>query len=318
MLGLPAIASVAAGLALAGGGAPPAPVIEPEGVIVFASDRDGDWEIYAVNADGTGLRRITDNDVEDTGPIGSPDGSRVAFMRGDDVLVGVLDAGEFSLGDRGESPTGGFAWSPDGTKLAVGYYDDYTFECSLRIFDASGRPMARFGCPGSGRIAWSPDGKLLTVGSSDPFDPEPVSYLIELDTGTTEELPVVPSGWAPDGKRVVAVENTDGDETAQIVVYDLESDDRRVLAERSHLADGLAWSPTGNLIAFTGDDPESGTIAGGYRRLDHRRKAAGEPVSGWRKRNPVGLVAGWNEHRPRTVAVRRRDSVRPLPGVGRR
>ena len=117
-----------------------------------------------------------------------------------------------------------------------------------------------------------------------------VSYLIDLGTGTMEELPLVPSAWAPDGKRLAAAnENADGDETAEILVYDLDTGEQRVLAERSHLAEGLAWSPTGNLIAFTGDDPQSGTsqvltvdsITGARRQVS--RSVAGESATlrGW-------------------------------------
>mgnify|MGYP006301374949 FL=1 len=34
----------------------------PTGRIVFQSSRDDDWEIYVVNADGSDVRRLTDND----------------------------------------------------------------------------------------------------------------------------------------------------------------------------------------------------------------------------------------------------------------
>ncbi len=36
--------------------------------IVFSSDRDGDEEIYIMTADGSNLHKVTDNDVDDTGP----------------------------------------------------------------------------------------------------------------------------------------------------------------------------------------------------------------------------------------------------------
>lgn len=37
------------------------------------------WEIYVVNADGSGLRRLTDNRVFDSDPQWSSDGRRIAF-----------------------------------------------------------------------------------------------------------------------------------------------------------------------------------------------------------------------------------------------
>ncbi|MGD8793740.1 MAG: hypothetical protein PVF47_14390, partial [Anaerolineae bacterium] len=49
------------------------------GQIAFHSDRDGNWEIYVINADGTWLRRITLNPTTDIMPVWSPDGLRIAF-----------------------------------------------------------------------------------------------------------------------------------------------------------------------------------------------------------------------------------------------
>ena len=39
------------------------PIWPPDGVrIAFESERDGDAEVYIMNADGSGLTRITDSD----------------------------------------------------------------------------------------------------------------------------------------------------------------------------------------------------------------------------------------------------------------
>ena len=47
----------------------------PDGTkIAFASDRDGNSEIYAMNADGTGVRRVTEDPSEDLEPAWSPSG----------------------------------------------------------------------------------------------------------------------------------------------------------------------------------------------------------------------------------------------------
>jgi len=45
------------------------PTWSPDGTrIAFSSNRDGDWEIYVVNADGTGLVKLTDNSAYDSEP----------------------------------------------------------------------------------------------------------------------------------------------------------------------------------------------------------------------------------------------------------
>jgi len=49
------------------------------GNIAFMSTRDGNFEIYVINPDGTWLRRITTNPATDIMPVWDPDGVRLAF-----------------------------------------------------------------------------------------------------------------------------------------------------------------------------------------------------------------------------------------------
>ena len=51
----------------------------PNGKIAFRSDRDGNDEIYVMDADGTRQTRLTSNAASDSVPVFSPDGSRIAF-----------------------------------------------------------------------------------------------------------------------------------------------------------------------------------------------------------------------------------------------
>lgn len=47
--------------------------------IVFMSNRDGNWNIYVMNADGGQPTRLTDDPADDFSPAWSPDRSRIAF-----------------------------------------------------------------------------------------------------------------------------------------------------------------------------------------------------------------------------------------------
>jgi Tol biopolymer transport system component len=62
------------------------PAVSPDGSrIAFSSNRDGDFEIYVMNRDGTGLARVTGSSVPnstyDDSPSWSPDGSKLVFAR---------------------------------------------------------------------------------------------------------------------------------------------------------------------------------------------------------------------------------------------
>jgi Tol biopolymer transport system component len=55
--------------------------------MAFVSDRDGNGEIYVMNADGSAQRRLTRNPASDGPPVWSPDGRKIAFVRVTDDLT---------------------------------------------------------------------------------------------------------------------------------------------------------------------------------------------------------------------------------------
>jgi hypothetical protein len=78
-----------------------APAASPDGAqIALMSNRGGSWDLYVMNADGSELRRLTNDPARDTSPIWSPDGQWIAF-------VSDREAGKW------------FIWviKPDGTDL---------------------------------------------------------------------------------------------------------------------------------------------------------------------------------------------------------
>lgn len=87
--------------------------------IAFLSDREGPPHIFLVDADGTNLRRLTNNTGEEDEPTWSPDGKSVAYTLAHQLHVIDVAAGT----DRALTPTGAVdaepAWAPDGKWLAV-------------------------------------------------------------------------------------------------------------------------------------------------------------------------------------------------------
>ena len=94
------------------------------GRIAFVSNRDGDAEIYVMNADRSGLVQLTDNDSDDLFPSWSPDGSRIMLTSDRDNEDEVYDIYVMNAdGSRVERLTDGcsnhsLAWSPDGGRIA--------------------------------------------------------------------------------------------------------------------------------------------------------------------------------------------------------
>jgi dipeptidyl aminopeptidase/acylaminoacyl peptidase len=94
----------------------------PPTQIVFASVRDGDADIYVMNADGSGERALTQNDSFDAFPALSPGGRRIAFeaeQNGNvDLYVMNVDGSDEVRLTFEEAVDGVPAWSPDGAKIA--------------------------------------------------------------------------------------------------------------------------------------------------------------------------------------------------------
>ena len=88
----------------------------PHSMIAFTSDRDGNAEVYVMQADQTGATRFTTNPAWDGHPDWSPDGQRIAFTsdRDGDQEIYVMQADGTGATRLTTSPAAEWypAWSP--------------------------------------------------------------------------------------------------------------------------------------------------------------------------------------------------------------
>jgi PKD repeat protein len=143
-----------------------------DGRLAFESSRSGSLELYAINADGTGLAQLT-NGVGFRGhPTWSPDG-RIAFeCTGETGEQNLCSINSDGTGFRRLTGPGGDdsepAFSPDGTRIAF-VTNRFASPNGLAILNADGTitPLAN----GAGNApTWSPDGRQLAFSLPDSVE----------------------------------------------------------------------------------------------------------------------------------------------------
>ena len=72
--------------------------------IAFASDRDGNFEIYVMDTEGGKLRNLTNHGAHDTSPCWSPSGKRIAFASSRHEEIEIRTADIYVMGANGENP----------------------------------------------------------------------------------------------------------------------------------------------------------------------------------------------------------------------
>lgn len=152
------------------------PLWSPDGRITFSSNRDGcdGTEIYVMNADGSGVIRLTNDFGHDSEPAWSPDGRRIAFSSdrdGDwDIYVMNADGSDVRrLTDNSDADSQP-AWSPDGQRIA--FVSDRDGDGEIYVMNADGTEVRRLtdNSAWDGNPVWSPDGRLIASARYRTFD----------------------------------------------------------------------------------------------------------------------------------------------------
>jgi Tol biopolymer transport system component len=174
----------------------------------LAVSRDGQWlafdshgrqgDIYLMRADGSGLKKLTDDAWRDRHPVFSPDGQTIAFQsdrsgRWELWTIGADGSALMQLTrTSGESP-GDPLWSPDGTFIAFARGRD-TQLLSMGDGRSAGH-IEPLPPPGPGlsfeAMAWTPDSqRLLGLASRNAEDSKPQGITYTLVSKSYERLPI--------------------------------------------------------------------------------------------------------------------------------
>jgi Tol biopolymer transport system component len=199
--------------------------VSRDGAMIFRT-ASGQEDVYVVGADGSGLRKLTDDVAKDRHPVWSPDGSQAAFYsaRSGRYEVWTVDRDGANLRQRSEATGSGIdaslvypIWSPDGRSFAA----------------SLGGGIVRF--PVADR-------------------PVPVSRMTVVPVAREEGTRVIPMSWSPDGRRLGGTKTgRNGELLPGVVVVDLAAGDAAAATRfiafdlpvpaTRHAFPNLAWLP---------------------------------------------------------------------------
>jgi TolB protein len=147
------------------------PAWSPDGAkLAFISQRDGNPEIYAVNRDGTGLRRLTNHPEIDASPTWSPTGTQIAFTsdRSGSPQIYVMNADGSGVNRiTSESYCDRPTWSPAPFN-EIAYASRRGGGYDIKIFDFQNRDSKTItdGIGSNESPAFSPNGRHVAFTST--------------------------------------------------------------------------------------------------------------------------------------------------------
>jgi Tol biopolymer transport system component len=190
----------------------------PDGArIAFASDREGQWDVWVMNADGTGQVRLTDDPGHDAHPAWSPDGKLLVFesdrdSEGQTADLWVMNADGTDQRRLLEMPGNEQYpdWSPDGKLIAFSHFGGAGGPGIWTVL-ADGMKAGLLAGGALHSPAWSPDGRWIA------FDGEPhgCKFDVYVMTSAGKQMRQLTDNqegcgghdkhpsWSPDGKTLV-------------------------------------------------------------------------------------------------------------------
>jgi Tol biopolymer transport system component len=143
--------------------------------LLFESNREGKFAIYKVNADGSGLRRLTDATANDTQPRWSPNGREIVFVSDrdgrDQLYLMKADGSQQRRLTNGDESDFYPAWNPKGDWIVFGSQRKEQREIyyiNVIRTDGSGRTCLTDGESSSFGPKWSPDGARIVFTRAFP------------------------------------------------------------------------------------------------------------------------------------------------------
>jgi Tol biopolymer transport system component len=229
--------------------------------IAFESWRNGNAEIYTMNDDGSGVKRLTTNSGEDRTPGFSRDGRKIVFSSNRDGNYELYKMNnDGSAQERITSLPASDEWtpdwSPDHNKIAYvisPIENALVSEIHIMNADGTGDTTITSNTSGDSRPIWSPDGSKILFYSK--RDGHYEIYVMNADGSDQTRLTYTSTNavygqWSPNGMKIVYNDVTISTMTGQIHVMNSDGSNDTVLTNSSGINEDPCWSTDGKSIVF--------------------------------------------------------------------
>lgn len=239
--------------------------------IYFASDRDGQWDIYYSDPNAKEQINLTDSPFAEENPVLSPNRKLIAFSVSKDSKdsnVGIevmrLKEGEKISITTGLGTYVTPRWSPDSSRLAYAaaqpgkesyvLVSDLTQSLSPRLSDVRSDEVGD----------WSSDGNSVVFSSSNPLNPG----IHDRNPDGVNQRQVscgndIGAKWSPDNKKLAFISDRAGNPDIYVIDKEVEdglceSDaDSKLglyqLTDTEGSESDISWSPDGRQILFVSE-----------------------------------------------------------------
>lgn len=280
------------------------------GRIAFSSVR-GDpqatsFDVFSMNPDGTGVRRLTTNPAGDRQPDWSPDGTAIAYTIDKPGATKNFEVARMTAAGGGhrrltttvaDQASSQPSWLPDGRGILFRRSGPTSRTGSIWQMGPNGElPALRFSTPAPPLYpSFSPDGRRMLYAAilSPTGDTDRGIFSVDADgsglatlfdvAGAYDSSPA----WSPDRSKIAFESDADvgganPERDMEIWVMGAGGGEPTQLTRNAVHDEGPSWSPDGRLLAYTsGPDPAHGdihvmTAAGGDPRRLTRFAGADE------------------------------------------
>ncbi|MCB8925846.1 MAG: PD40 domain-containing protein [Ardenticatenaceae bacterium] len=227
--------------------------------VAFQSLRNGNWDIYVGNDDGSGQTAVVASGASEIHPHLNRGNTKIVYASnsgGDhEIYVANVDGSGQTALTNNSTDDGNPTWSPDGSKIAFEAYRNG--EADIYVMNANGTGQTRLTTSADfdGMPTWSPDGSKIAFVSRRTGGYR--IYVMNADGSGQTQLSNQPYSlrpqWSPDGTQIAYDADSDNDGWQDLWRMNADGSSQTLVYNPSGQTDAWAssWSPDGSRIVYT-------------------------------------------------------------------